>query len=125
MSLILKNNMGYILIFLLTAAFLLWNKGANDVRIERISTLETKVTDQTKLIEGYKKSISELEKYKFVEEGLKKIINEQRTLYSELEKENAVIKKKLMDDIAGMTVEESSSGSSIIKVWEFYKGTNK
>lgn len=124
-STITRGFGGYIALGILFLLFFLWQATVSSERNKQLSALEVRVDDQIRQIEGYKKSISELEQYKFIEQGLREIISEQSLAYSVLEKRNKELQSTLKGEIYKLTPEERTSGSAILKVWDYYEGVTQ
>lgn len=121
-KLLTSEQKGWLVIAALFVSFFLWTKGVDNNRIKRIDTLESKVERQVQQIEGYKVEIAELEKNRFIEEGLREIISQQNTDYQQLQDQHEQLKKQYSYTIKNLTEEQIKDGAVILGVWEFYEG---
>lgn len=121
----LSSNIKLFLILgALVAAQVFWSQTIMSERAERIDQLTATVQSQARDISAKDQQISELERYKFVEEGYKKIIEAQAKEYRALEANYESLKNQTLTEIRDMSEEDRSKGLEIHNVWKLYMGDN-
>lgn len=121
----LSSNIKLFLILgVLVAAQVFWSQTIMSERAERIDQLTATVQSQASDISAKDQQISELERYKFVEEGYKKIIEAQAKEYRALEANYESLKNQTLTEIRDMSEEDRSKGLEIHNVWKLYMGDN-
>lgn len=121
----LSSNIKLFLILgALVAAQVFWSQTIMSERAERIDQLTATVQSQASDISAKDQQISELERYKFVEEGYKKIIEAQAKEYRALEANYESLKNQTLTEIRDMSEEDRSKGLEIHNVWKLYMGDN-
>lgn len=109
----------------LVLAYVAWTKTILNERSDRIENLTAKILEQQKTIDAKDIEISELDKFKKIEEGLTIIIEYQSGIYRELEKEYKNLRKIIVDEIYELEPEERSEGKEIYSIWKLYNGEVK